>query len=137
MSKEDYDFQKELKDSIFKSDATKIDRHELLEDIFKSCVAKLFEFNLGRSKKDRLESGVMVEVKRNLINEFRGAELSEYQKTVKWYEDKFDDTIQEIFNDAAKNHQGVNKVAVNQTLEVNRDVYLNEGGIYIPRNSNN
>ncbi len=131
MSKE-YNFQKELKDKIFGSDPAKIDRHELLEDIFKIYVAKLFEFNLGRKGPDRLEVGVMVEVKRNLISEFRSTELSEYQKSVKWYEDLFDKSVQEILNDAAKAHKGVDSVSVQQTLQVNPKAYVNEGGLFVP-----
>ena len=131
MGKE-YNFQKELKDSIFNSDATKVDRGELLTDIFKAYVAKLFEFNLGRKQKDRLEVDVMTEVKRNLINEFRNAELGEYQKSTKWYEDLFDETVKEIFNDAALAHKGVNGINVQQQLHVNPRAYINEGGMYIP-----
>ena len=131
MGKE-YNFQKELKDSIFNSDAAKIDRNELLEDIFKAYVAKLFEFNLGRKGVNRLEIGVMVEVKKNLINEFRNTELGEYQKSVEQYEDLFETTIQEIFNDASKAHEGSNIVSVDQTLQINPKAYVNEGGLFIP-----
>lgn len=129
---EEYNFQKELKSRIFSCDADKFDRNELLEDIFKAYVAKLFEFNLGRKSKDRLEVDVMVEVKRNLISEFRNTELGEYQKSTEWYENLFDETIQEIFNDAAKSHKGVDIVNSNQTLEISREAYIKEGGLFVP-----
>ena len=131
MAKE-YDFQKELKDSIFNSDADKVDRDELLEDIFKSYVAKLFEFTLKRTGDNRLEVDAMIETKRNLISEFRNTELAEYQKSVKWYEDMFDATVKEILNDAAKAHQGSDIVNVNQTLEINPEAYVKEGGLFVP-----
>ena len=128
----DYDFQKELKKSIFGSDATKVDREELLTDIFKAYVAKLFEYNLSKEKKDRIEFGAMVEIKRNLISEFRKTELGEYQKSTEWYEDLFDETVKEIFNEAALSHKGVNNVNMNQRLEINPEAYINEGGLFIP-----
>jgi len=129
---EEYNFQKELKDRILNADPMKFDRHELLEDIFKIYVAKLFEFTLGRKSKDRLEVDAMVEVKKNLINEFRNTELGEYQKSVEWYEDMFDETVQEILNDAALAHKGSNIVNVQKTLQINKDAYINEGGLFVP-----
>ncbi len=131
MGKE-YNFQKELKKTIFGSDPDKIDRHELLENIFKAYVAKLFEFNLGRAKENRLEANVMIEVKRNLISEFRKTEIGEYQKSVEWYEDLFETTVNEILNDAANSNKGVDTVSVNQTLQINPEAYVNEGGLFIP-----
>ena len=131
MSKE-YNFQKELKDRIFNADPMKLDRRELLEDVFKIYVAKLFEFNLGRKGKDRLEVDAMVEVKRNLIDEFRKTELGEYQQSVKWYEDMFDSTVQEILNDAALAHKGSQFVSIDQTLQINKNAYINEGGLFVP-----
>ena len=132
MSKE-YDFQKELKDRIFNADPMKLDRHELLEDIYKIYVAKLFEFTLGRKGKDRLETDAMIEVKRNLISEFRKTELGEYQKSVEWYEDMFDEAVQEILNDAALAHKtGSQSVTIDQTLQINPEAYVNEGGLFIP-----
>lgn len=129
---EEEEVQKELKEKIFGCDSDKFDRHELLEDIFKMYVAKLFELNLGRKGANRIELGVMVEVKRRLIDTFVGAELGEYQKSIKWYEDTFDETVQEILNDAAKAHQGSNVVSVDQTLEINKDAYVKEGGLFVP-----
>ena len=129
---EDFNFQKDLKNRIFGCDPDKFDRTELLEDIFKSYVAKLFEYNLSRDKQDRLEEAALVEIKRNIISEFRQAELGEYQKSTKWYEDLFDATVQEILNEAAKAHQGSDVVEVNQTLEINPEAYVKEGGLFVP-----
>jgi len=131
MEKE-YNFQKELKKSIFESDPNKIDKHDLLKQIFKAYVAKLFEYNLSKKREDRLEFGVLVEVKRNLISEFRKTDLGEYQKSTGWYEYIFDKTIKEIFEEAAKNHQGADSVNIQQTLEINPKSYINESGLFVP-----
>ena len=131
MAKEQ-DFQKQLKKAILRVDSSKLDRKSLLEDIFKTGVAKLFEYNLGRKGKDRLELAVLVQIKKNLINEFRSAKLGEYQQSEKWYEDLFEATVKEIFEEAARNHKGINQAIVNQTLQINKEAYINEGGIYVP-----
>ena len=136
MSKE-YNFQKVLRDSVLKADPVKFDKKELLTDIFKSYVAKLFEIVLSRKKGNRLEFDAMIQVKANLISEFRNTELGEYQQSVKWYEDLFDTAMQEILNDAAQNHQGINQVSIEQNLEINPDAYINEGGLFIPQHLKN
>ena len=131
MSKE-YNFQKDLRDSVLKADPVKFDKKELLTDIFKSYVAKLFEIVLSGKNGNRLEFDAMIQVKANLISEFRKTELCEYQQSVKWYEELFDTAMQEILNDAAQNHQGINQISVDQTLEINPEAYINEGGLFIP-----
>ena len=136
MSKE-YNFQKVLRDSVLKADPVKFDKKELLTDIFKSYVAKLFEIVLSGKKGNRLEFDAMIQVKANLISEFRKTELGEYQQSVKWYEDLFDTAMQEILNDAAQNHQGINQVSIEQNLEINPDAYINEGGLFIPQHLKN
>lgn len=127
----EYNFQKELKDSIFNADP-KLNRNELLEDIFKSYVAKLLEIALMKNDKNKLESAALHEIRRSLISEFRKTELSEFQKTVEYYEHLFDKTIEEIFNDASKAHEGEDKVGMQQTLEVDPRAYINEGGLFVP-----
>lgn len=129
MSETEYSFQTDLKNSIFNADP-KLDRNELLTDIFKSYVAKLFEMTL---KKGRLPYDALVTIKANLISEFRNAELSEYQKSVEWYEKTFDETIKEILAIAASRHRGVDQVvSANQTLQINPEIYMNEKGLTIP-----
>jgi hypothetical protein len=129
MSDAEYDFQKDLKNSIFNADP-KLDRNELLTDIFKSYVAKMFEITL---KKGRIPFDALVQIKANLISEFRKSDLSEYQKSVEWYENLFDATIKEILSLAASRHKGSDKVAnANQNLEINPEVYINEGGLMKP-----
>jgi len=128
----DYNFQQDLENAILKSDSSKIDRHELLTDIFKNYVAKLFEYVLSKKSKNRIEFDAMVQIKRNLINEFTKASLGEYQKTTEQYEDLFDVCIQEIFNEAALNHAGEDMVGVSQTLEINPTAYIKEGGLFVP-----
>ena len=129
---EEQDFQKQLRKAILGVDSSKLNRKSLLEDIFKTGVAKLFEYNLGRKGKDRLELDALIQIKKNLINEFRSAKLGEYQQSEKWYEDLFENTVKEIFEEAARNHNGINQATINQTLQINQKAYINEGGLYIP-----
>jgi len=121
MGKENFNFQKELKGSIFNADP-KQDRNELLTIIFKSYVAKCLEYTL-KNKTNRIEHSAMLQIRRNLINEFRNTEIGEYQKSVEQYEDLFDVAIEEIFNDAALAHDGVNMATVDQTFEINKQAY--------------
>lgn len=123
-------FQEDLKNSIFN---TELDRTELLTDIFKSFVAKLFEHVLSRKKNNqsRLSVGELVEVKRNLINEFRTAPLAEYQKSEEWYDNLFETTVKEIFESAQ--HPGIETVQrATQNFEINPKAYKMEGGLYLP-----
>jgi len=131
MESSGFNFQKELKDTISNADP-KQDRDELLTMIFKSYVAKCLEYTL-RKKTSRIEMAAMKQIQRNLINEFRGAELGEYQKSVQWYEELFDAAIQEIFNDAALAHDGVNIATVDQTFEINKRAYAAQNrGLILP-----
>ena len=128
-------FRSELKSTISNADP-KIDRHELLTDIFKSYVAKLFEMTMLRNQdkaKDRLEYSAMVEVKRNLISEFRLADLSEYQRSEEQYSELFEETVQEILNDAALAHQGSDLLDVSGDL-VAGGSFQKSGGLYLPNN---
>ena len=127
----EYNFQKDLKKSILEADP-KLDKIELLTDVFKAYTAKMFEHVLGKKEDNRLEFDAMIQVKRNLIDEFRKTELGEYQRSEKWYEDLFDQTMQEILNDAANAHNGVDQVSVDQTLQINPEAYINEGGLFVP-----
>lgn len=129
---EEQEFQKQLEKAILNVDSSKMKRKEILEDFFKVGVAKLFEYNLGKKGKNRLELGVLIQIKRNLINVFIGAKLGEYQQTQEWYDELFDATVKEILEEAARNHQGVNQMNVNQTLEINKKAYINEGGLFVP-----
>jgi len=130
MSKESFDFKKELENSILNADP-KQDRVELLEMIFKSYVAKTLEYTL-RKRTNRIELAAMKEIRRNLISEFRKAELGEYQKSVKQYEDLFNTAIEEIFNDAGHAHKGEDVVTVDKTLEINPQGYIHNGGLIVP-----
>ena len=127
-----YNFQTELKNSIFNADP-KLNRKDLLDDIFKSYVAKLFERVLS---KEKLPFDALVQVKNNLISEFRSAELSEYQKSVEQYDELFDNTVKEILSLAASRHQGNDSVARGQQeLIINPEIYINEGGLSVPVNA--
>jgi len=136
MAKE-YNFQKDLRDSVLKADPTKLNKKELLTDIFKSYVAKLFEIVLSGKKGNRLEFDAMTQVKANLISEFRKTELGEHQQSIKWYEELFDTAMQEILNDAAQNHKGIDQISVEQTMEINPEAYVNEGGLFVPEHREN
>ncbi|MCK5641411.1 MAG: hypothetical protein KAJ19_11460 [Gammaproteobacteria bacterium] len=134
MAKE-YDFQKDLHDSIFDADP-KLDRRELLTDIFKAYTAKMFEFVITRRKdpENRLPFDAIVEVKKNLISEFRKAALSEHQQSVEWYEKLFDATVQEILAEAATSHGGQESIQLaQQRLEINPEAYIHEGGLFLPK----
>jgi len=136
----DKDFKKSLEDSINNADP-RLDKDELLEDIFKTSVAKLLQFSMENGsgkKKDRLEMGALLTAKRELIAEFRSATLDQHQKSVEQYEELFQKTLQEIFNDASHAHGGDNNVEyANQNLEINSDVYINEGGLFVPSHMKN
>lgn len=133
-----YDFQKELRKSIFNADE-KLDKKELLVDIFKTYVAKLFEITLQKSaSKNQLELSALIEVKKNLISEFRQADLSEYQLSVNQYEDLFDKTVKEIVNFASLRHKGEDSININKTLSVDKSAFwaghtINDSGLIVPK----
>lgn len=131
---DNYNFQAELKKAIFNCDE-RLDRKELLVDVFKTYVAKLFEMQLGKKGSERLEFAALVEIKRRLIDEFRQADLSEYQKSIEAYEMLFDETVQEILNDAALAHQGENIVQADPMKEFvinTRNYKGTSSGLLIP-----
>ena len=128
MSSSDYNFQKELEATMRD---TIMDRSVLLEQIFKSFIAKTIEYYLDK-KTNRLEMAAMKEIQRNLISEFRAADIGEWQKSIKWYEDTFDTAMQEILNDASLSHSGLDEMTIDKTLEINPNGYINNGGLYIP-----
>ena len=138
----DYNFQKELKKQVFESNL-KMSRGEILEDIFKSYVAKMLEQNV-RKNLGRLEADFVLALKGYMITEFRKADLAEFQKSEAQYSGLFDAAMKEIYEFAANNHKGYNNVEMdtNQQLEVNIRAYQNEkaknnlkvsdGGIILP-----
>lgn len=131
MSNDEFNFQKELKKRIFDADPN-LDRHEILTAVFKYQVSALFEWILTNKGEVRIELDAMVQIKRNVINEFRQTELGEYQKSVEQYEDLFEIAIQEIFELAGARHKGEQSVKVEQTLAIDPKKYVNEGGLFIP-----
>ena len=132
MSKE-YNFGKEVRKSL--NMVAPNERRELLAMIFKSYVAKLLELLMSNSKnKNALEAAMLDEVKNNLISEFRNAPLEMDQISEKMYEDLFDTAIKEILNEAALNHEGVDKAEVDRyrQFSINPSAYIHEGGLIIP-----
>ena len=133
---EEYNFQKELENSINNADV-KLNRKELLEDIFKIYVAKLFELALQKSAtKDRMPYDALVEIKRNLISEFRAASLEMNQLSVEKYEQLFESTVQEIVNDAGLAHKGEDSAIIKSKLDINKREYMHThrtpSGIILP-----
>lgn len=128
-------FKKDLEDSILKADH-RLDKNDLLVDIFKMFVAKMLQVAMEKSNKEnegRLESDAVFIAKRELINSFRGASLGEYQQSEEWYEKLFQTAMEEIFNHASNSHKGEDQVSLaSQNLEINTDAYINEGGLYVP-----
>lgn len=117
----------------------KLSKREMLEDIFKTYVAKMLERNV-MANKNRLESKYLTMLKGYLITEFRNAELGEFQISEEMYSNLFDKTIQEIFNDAALANKGEDSaVEGRQILEVDKKAYRHEilgrtpSGLYIPK----
>lgn len=133
MSKDEFNFQRDLKKVVFESDPTKMDRNELVTLVFKSWAAKLFEYiKTNEGLKDGLEVESIVNVKRKIINEFRRADLGEYQKSEKQYDELFEETIREMLELAAQRHQGQDITTVEQSLSINPDKYIKEGGLFVP-----
>jgi len=132
MSKNDFNFQRDLKKAIMDADSDKINRKDLLRSTFKYWVAKLFEHIQTKKKEMTLEFNYVVTVKRNIINEFRKTDLGEYQITEKQYDDLFETTIKEILELAATRHDGEDYTSVEQTLDINPEKYINDGGLYVP-----
>ena len=129
----EYNFQKELEGMVFDGDVG-LDKDELIEDTFKIYVVKLFEHVLGREKENRISMDALVMMKRNLINEFRRASLDVHQKSEQQYSDLFEATVKEIFNEAAHNNSGEDIVEHKQDLIIDPEQYVNESGLYIPKN---
>jgi hypothetical protein len=119
----EYNFQTDLENSINNADP-KLNKKELLEDIFKIYVAKMFEIAIKKSKTpDRLPYDALVEIKRNLISEFRKASLEMIQMSVEKYEELFEKTVQEIVNDAGLAHKGEDSMIIQSKLDINRPAY--------------
>jgi hypothetical protein len=122
---EEYDFQKELKKSLVDADPS-MDKIEMLEMIFSSYVTKLLEYMLKKSPvKGRLEASAINEAKRNLINEFRNAELGEWQRSVERYEEIYTKTIMGILNENALMNPGEDSAQYSQQLSIDSKGYQN------------
>jgi hypothetical protein len=124
-------FQEELRDTLLYRCDPKLSKKETLVDIFKTYVAKMLEQNV-LANKNRLSVDYLTMVEGYLINEFRSAELGEWQMSEQQYADLFAKTMQEIFNDASLAHKGENVIQnADQRLEVNKKIYDNEVAPYI------
>jgi len=123
-------FQEDLKKSILNADP-KLDKKQLLEDIFKSFVSKMFEFVISKHGKNRIPFEAIVTIKKNLINEFRLTSLGEYQQSEEWYDNLFEKTVKEILEFASLAHDGIDEIKrANQNFEININAYKFEKGIY-------
>jgi hypothetical protein len=127
------EFQLELKNALLNADV-KIDRKEMLVDIFKSYVAKLFEVVLSKQGGNRIPFDALVEVKSRLISSFRGAELGEYQKSEAQYDELFETTVKEILNECAANHRGEDLIQLApEQFEINKNEFHRQAsGLFVP-----
>jgi hypothetical protein len=110
-----------------------VDRKELLVDIFKHTVADFFIWYLtNKNNGNRLAIDALINTKRSLISEFRDMSISEIQQSVEWYEELFEDTIKEIFNDASLAHSGKDSYVHGQNFDINATEYKKQAnGLYV------
>jgi hypothetical protein len=138
-------FQQELRDSVVNNIDPRLKPAEVLRYIFKTYVAKMLEQNVTVNK-NRLEAGYLNLIKAHMITEFRNAELGEYQLSEKMYDDLFNKTIEEIFNDASHHHEGEDIYDdKSQELLIDKRAYhreiapkfnggmVNKNGLWVPR----
>lgn len=134
-----YNFQNDINETLRNNDQD-LPKKDMLIQIFKSMVAEVLRVNISKNGLGRLQAGVVEELRRSIINEFRSAGIDEVQMSVKMYEDLFDKTLQEILNMASNAHKGEDSAR----LDYNRDLSIHarehearfsnksEGGIYLP-----
>jgi hypothetical protein len=121
-------FQEQLKRSVLECPTDKLDRKEVLIDIFKTYAARMIEQNV-MTNKNRIEGGFIMMLRGYMISEFRSVELGEHQLSEAQYADLFDKTIKEIFDSASNAHEGDDKVERQpQNLEVNKNAYSESKG---------
>jgi hypothetical protein len=105
------------------------DKKELLIDIFKSTIAQFFEWYLiNKNNGNKLPFDSVVESKNQLIREFRGMSIPDIQQSVEWYENLFDTTIKEIFNEASHAHAGVDSI-----FSSGQGLHKKQNGLYVPK----
>lgn len=125
-------FREELKETIVNRIATNLSRADILEDIFKTYTAKMMESNV-LANKNRMEAGYLHMIKSYMINEFRGADLAEYQMSEEWYSKLFDSTVREILNGSSA---GREENSVTQTQEIIKNpnaMRQTKSGLWVPR----
>ena len=136
---ERYNFQNDLNKALGDSNLD-MPKKDLLVQIFKTMVAEVLRTNIAKNGIGRLEAGVIEELRRSIIHEFRSASIDDVQMSVKMYENLFDSTLQEILNYASLAHEGEDAAK----FDYNRDISVNArahdakfskqtpGGIYLP-----
>jgi len=131
MEKE-FDFKVELENSLKK--VSQKEKRELLEMIFKTYVAKSLEVLMEKTGlTNGLEYDMLDHVKRNLIEEFRGANLGVNQISTFEYESLFNKAMQELLNEASLAHEGEDSADYsNSVLEINANEYM-KNGLYVPK----
>lgn len=128
-------FQKLLEKAIKNCDP-KVNPKEILEDTFKTYVARMLEQNIKHNK-ERLEMKFILMLKGFVISEFRKADLAEHQLTEGQYSALFDKTMKEILDFAADQHKGEDRAELDQKriLDVNSNYQMyrkTKGGIILP-----
>lgn len=123
--------QKKLREGIVVNADPNKSRLETLEDTFKYYVSELLKINISQNR-NRIQGGFTEALCGHCINEFRGAQLGEFQQSEEWYSKLFIATIKEIFNASANNHAGEDKMEVNhnQRLEIDKAGWAKKNGIY-------
>lgn len=139
-------FQQEIRDAVINNIDPKLKPADVLRYIFKTYVAKMLEQNVTVNK-NRLESGYLNLIKAHMITEFRSVELGEHQLSEKMYDDLFNKTLEEIFNDASHHHAGediyddksqellIDKRAYHHDIQpkLNGGMMQTPAGLWVPR----
>ena len=130
------EFSKDLEETIFSLDNQ--DRVETLTIVFKSCVVnEIILLKIQEDLEDGIEADMLNKVKNEIISGFRNASLQEYQRSVEQYEMLFDTTLSEMLNEASLAHEGIDSATfANQMLDINAEMYRNEGGGKFMRGNN-
>ena len=115
-------FQDKLRESVITNCDPKLNPRDVLEDCFKYYVAEMMKENI-RSNKNRIAAGFIQSLCAYAINEFRAADLGQFQMSETQYANLFNKCIQEILNDASHAHAGENKMEIKQTLGINKKEY--------------
>lgn len=93
------------------------DKDQFIDDIFKLGVATVWDqLQKRQGNKNRLEYDTVKESKRIMIKAFMTADLGDSQKNEDYYSQLFDQTVQEILETAAANHEGKDVISRDRSI---------------------